>query len=202
MSFELPKLTYAYDALEPVIDAKTMEIHYSKHHAGYTNNLNAALEEHAELQTYSIEKLLKNLPELPEAIRNAVKNNGGGYYNHCLYWEVMAPGGSDKPSKKLAAMIDQSFGSFVDLKDIFYKEAIGRFGSGWAWLAFDANNDLEVFSTPNQDTPLSLGLTPILGIDVWEHAYYLNYQNKRADYVKAWWGIVNWDVVSQKYEGN
>jgi len=202
MSFELPKLTYAYNALEPVIDAKTMEIHHSKHHAGYTNNLNTALEDHVDLQAYSIEKLLKNLADVPEAIRNTVKNNGGGYYNHSLYWEVMTPGGSHKPSKKLSHMIVQTFGSFEELKDIFYKEAMARFGSGWAWLAYDANNDLEVLSTPNQDSTLGLGLTPILGIDVWEHAYYLNYQNKRADYVKAWWDIVNWDVVSQKYEGN
>ena len=199
MPFELPKLSYTYDALEPVIDAKTMEIHHTKHHAGYTNKLNAALEKHPELESYSIEKLLKNIDELPEEIRKAVQNNGGGYSNHSLYWEVMTPGGAKEPSEKLTNMINQAFGSFEELADIFQKEAIGRFGSGWAWLVFDANNDLEILSTANQDSPYSLGLTPILGVDVWEHAYYLNYQNKRADYVKAWWGVVNWDVVSEKY---
>jgi Fe-Mn family superoxide dismutase len=200
MPFELPKLSYEYDALEPVIDAKTMEIHHTKHHAGYTNKLNAALEKHPELESLSIEEILKKLDEVPEEIRTAVRNNGGGFYNHSLYWEVMAPGGAKKPEGDLANMIDEAFGSFDELKDIFQKEALGRFGSGWAWLASDANKDLEVISTPNQDSPISSGLTPILGVDVWEHAYYLNYQNKRADYVKAWWDIINWDVVTAKYQ--
>ncbi len=200
MPFELPELKYEYNALEPVIDAKTMEIHHDKHHAGYTNNLNTALEKHAELESYSIEKLLKNLADIPEDIRTSVKNNGGGYYNHALFWEFMIPGGAKKPSGELLKMIDESFGSMEELKDLFSKEALGRFGSGWAWLVSDANKDLEVLSTPNQDSPISMGLTPILGIDVWEHAYYLNYQNRRADYVKAWWSIVNWDVVADYYK--
>ncbi len=200
MSFELPKLTYSYDALEPVIDAKTMEIHHSKHHAGYTKSINLALEKHPELESLSIEKLLKSFGDIPEGIRITVRNNGGGYYNHALYWEVMAPGGAKNPTGGLTKMIEQTFGSLDELKEQFSKEAVGRFGSGWAWLASDANKDLEVLSTPNQDSPISTGLTPILGIDVWEHAYYLNYQDKRANYVKAWWDIINWDVVYQKYQ--
>lgn len=199
MPFELPKLTYEYDALEPVIDARTMEIHHSKHHAGYTKKLNAALEQHSELESMGIKKLLMNLEDVPEEIRTAVRNNGGGYFNHSLFWEVMTPGGANKPTGDLAKMVDGAFGSFDELKDLFTKEALGRFGSGWAWLTSDANKDLEVLSTPNQDSPLSSGLTPILGVDVWEHAYYLNYQNRRADYVKAWWDVVNWDVVAEKY---
>ena len=200
MAFELPELTYSYDALEPVIDAKTMEIHHSKHHAGYTNNLNAALEAHPELASRTIEQLLKGLEELPEEIRRTVRNNGGGYYNHKLFWEIMTPGGSETPSEELEAMVVQNIGSMDVLQDLFSKEAVGRFGSGWAWLAVDGNKDLEIVSTPNQDTPLTNGLTPILGIDVWEHAYYLNYQNRRADYVKAWWELINWDIVSDKYD--
>lgn len=200
MPFELPKLNYDYDALEPVIDAKTMEIHHSKHHAGYTKKLNTALEVHSDLEAMGIVKLLKTLKDVPEDIRTAVRNNGGGYYNHSLFWEIMEPGGADKPSGDLAKMLEESFDSFEEFKELFSKEALGRFGSGWAWLVSDANKDLEVLSTPNQDSPLSNGLTPILGIDVWEHAYYLNYQNRRADYVKAWWDVVNWDVVAEKYK--
>ena len=200
MSFLLPKLSYGYDALEPVIDAKTMEIHHSKHHAGYTNKLNAALEKHPDLDSMSIEKLLTGLDDVPEDIRTAVRNNGGGFYNHSLYWEVMAPGGASKPSEELSKMINQTFSSLEELQELFSKEAVDRFGSGWAWLVSDANKDLEILSTSNQDSPISLGLTPILGIDVWEHAYYLNYQNNRAEYVKAWWDIINWDVVSQNYK--
>jgi len=200
MPFELPKLSYDYDALEPVIDAKTMEIHHTKHHAGYTNKLNAALEKHAELENLSIEDILRKLDDIPEDVSLAIKNNGGGFYNHSLYWEVMTPGGASKPEGNLHDMIKENFGSFDELKETFQTEALGRFGSGWAWLTADANKDLEVLSTPNQDSPLSIGLIPILGIEVWEHAYYLNYQNKRADYVKAWWDIVNWDIVSAKYQ--
>ncbi len=199
MSFSLPKLAYPYNALEPAIDTKTMEIHHSKHHAGYTNNLNAALEKHENLQTLSIEKLLKSLDDIPEEIRRAVRNNGGGFYNHSLYWEVLTPGGAKEPSGGLAKMITQTFDGLEDLKGIFSKEAMGRFGSGWAWLAVDANKNLEVLSTPNQDNPLTSGMTPVLGIDVWEHAYYINYQNRRADYIKNWWDIINWDIVSEKY---
>lgn len=199
MKYELPELSYAYDALEPVIDARTMEIHHTKHHAGYTNNLNAALEKHTKLESVSLEKMLKDLDSVPEDIRRSVRNNGGGYLNHKLFWEVMAPGGSKEPSGDLLAMINNSFGSYKEMRELFTQEALGRFGSGWAWLAADANRDLEVFSTPNQDSPLTVGLTPILGLDVWEHAYYLNYQNRRADYVKAWWDLVNWTVVADLY---
>ena len=200
MAFELPQLSYSYDALEPVIDAETMEIHHTKHHAAYTNNLNSALEKHPDLESRTIEQLLKGLGELPEEIQRAVRNNGGGYYNHKLFWEIMTPGGSDTPSEELEAMVVQNIGSMDVLQDLFSKEAVGRFGSGWAWLAVDGNKDLEIIATPNQDSPLTNGLTPILGIDVWEHAYYLNYQNRRADYVKAWWGLINWDIVSEKYD--
>jgi Fe-Mn family superoxide dismutase len=199
MSFTLPKLSYSYDALEPVIDAKTMEIHHSKHHAGYTKKLNAALDGHAELEEKSIEELLENLDEIPEEIRTAVRNNGGGYYNHALFWEIMTPGGAKKPQGTLLEAIENSFASVEELKELFSKEALGRFGSGWAWLVVDGNGDLEVLSTPNQDTPLSNGLTPILGIDVWEHAYYLKYQNKRAEYVENWWDLINWDEVDKKF---
>jgi Fe-Mn family superoxide dismutase len=200
MSFELPKLSYEYDALEPVIDTKTMEIHHTKHHAGYTNNLNTALEKHPDLESKTITQLLQNLNDIPEDIRKTVRNNGGGYSNHNLYWEIMTPGGSKNPSEELLKMINQSFESFEKLSEIFQKEALTRFGSGWAWLVVNKNKDLEVFSTPNQDSPISMGYTPILGIDVWEHAYYLNYQNKRADYIKAWWDIINWDIVSAKFQ--
>lgn len=200
MSFKLPKLSYSYEALEPVIDAMTMEIHHSKHHGGYTNNLNAAIEKHPELESKSVEELLKNLDEVPEDIRTTVRNNGGGFYNHALFWDIMTPGGSEKPDEDLSNMIEEGFGSLNEMRDLFQAEALGRFGSGWAWLASDANKDLEVLSTPNQDSPISMGLTPILGIDVWEHAYYLKYQNRRAEYVKAWWDIINWDIVSEKYK--
>lgn len=200
MPFTLPELSYSFDALEPIIDAKTMEIHHDKHHAGYTKNLNAALEAHDELASKSIEELLENLSDVPEDIRTAVRNNGGGYYNHTLFWEVMTPGGASQPSGKLADLIDDTFESFEDFKEMFSKEAVSRFGSGWAWLVVDGNGDLHVLSTPNQDSPLSDGMTPILGIDVWEHAYYLNYQNRRAEYIEKWWDLVNWDVVEEKYQ--
>jgi Fe-Mn family superoxide dismutase len=199
MPFSLPELSYSFDALEPIIDAKTMEIHHDKHHAGYTKKLNTALEAHQELESRSVENLLENLDDVPEDIRTAVRNNGGGYYNHSLFWEVMTPGGANKPGGELADLIDDTFESYEDFKEMFSKEALSRFGSGWAWLAVDANGDLHVLSTPNQDCPLSDGMTPILGLDVWEHAYYLNYQNKRAEYVEKWWDLVNWDVVGEKY---
>ena len=199
MAFELPKLSYSYDALEPVIDAKTMEIHHLKHHSGYTNKLNTTLQDFTEFNDSKIEDLLKNLEDLPEQIRRSVRNNGGGYYNHTLYWNIMTPGGSNKPSGKLLEALINEFGTLEELKDIFTTEAIIRFGSGWAWISVDANNDIEVFSTPNQDNPLLLGQTPLIGIDVWEHAYYLNYQNKRPEYVKNWWNIINWDVATEIY---
>jgi Fe-Mn family superoxide dismutase len=187
MAFELPPLPYAEDALEPHIDARTMGIHHDKHHAGYTNNLNKALEGHPGLAAKSIEDLLGDLASVPESIRTAVRNNGGGYANHSLFWSVMGPGGGGAPSGALAAAINGAFGSFDDFKAAFTKAGTTRFGSGWAWLYVDhSGGNLVVASTPNQDTPIMEGNTPILGLDVWEHAYYLNYQNRRGDYIAAY----------------
>lgn len=198
MSFKLPKLPYAFDALEPNIDAKTMEIHYSKHHQGYTDNLNKAIAG-TKLENNSIEDILKNL----DMSNNAVRNNGGGYYNHNLFWEVMSPQGGGKPSGELATAIDSAFGSFDSFKEKFSEAAKTRFGSGWAWLCVHKGGKLEVCSTPNQDNPLmpDTGCEgyPILGLDVWEHAYYLKYQNKRPDYVSAFWNVINWDKISKLY---
>ncbi len=199
MAFQLPPLPYAEDALEPHIDARTMSIHHDKHHAAYTNNLNAALEGHSDLAGKSIEDLLGNLDAVPESIRTAVRNNGGGYANHNLFWEIMSPDGGGEPSGALAQAIDKKFGGLAAFKEQFAKAAATRFGSGWAWLFVDGNGDLAVGSTPNQDTPLMEGNTPILGLDVWEHAYYLNYQNRRPDYISAWWNTVNWDAVAARY---
>ena len=176
-----------------------MSIHHDKHHAGYTNNLNAALDGHAGLAGKSIEELLGDLDSLPESIYTAVRNNGGGYANHTLFWEIMSPNGGGAPSGDLAAAINEAFGSFDAFKETFAKAAATRFGSGWAWLYVDQDGKLAVGSTPNQDTPLMAGNTPILGLDVWEHAYYLNYQNRRGDYVSSWWNVVNWDAVAAKY---
>ncbi len=199
MAFELPKLPYAYDALEPYIDARTMEIHHSKHHAGYTKKLNAALEKHPELFEKSIEELVGNPDAIPEDIRTAVRNNGGGYYNHAIFWTVMGPNGGGAPSGALAQAIEAAFGGFDAFKQTFSNAAATRFGSGWAWLGLK-NGKLEVISMPNQDVPLLAGLTPILGIDVWEHAYYLKYQNRRGDYIANWWNVVNWDEVARRFE--
>jgi Fe-Mn family superoxide dismutase len=195
----LPDLGYSYDALEPHIDARTMEIHYSKHHNGYTTNLNKALEGHPSLHTYSAEQLLRGLSALPDAVQGAVRNNGGGYHNHSLFWRILAPGGSSAPSGDLARAIDQTFGSFEEFKQALTTAAGTRFGSGWGWLSVNAFGALTVTSTANQDSPLSGGSTPILGVDVWEHAYYLNYQNRRPDYLSAFWNVVNWDVVGENY---
>ena len=195
--FKLPELGYAYDALEPHIDARTMEIHYTKHHAAYTNNLNAALEKHPELHSKSAEDLVRNLNAIPEDIRAAVRNNGGGYINHNLFWELMRPGGGKTPSGKLAKDIEAAHGSFDAFKEAVTKAGVSRFGSGWSWLV-SAGGKLQVLSTANQDSPISDGQIPILGVDVWEHAYYLKYQNRRPDYIAAWWNVVNWDVVAQK----
>ena len=195
MSFELPKLSYAYDALEPHIDARTMEIHHSKHHQGYTNNLNAAIEG-TDMEGNSIDEILQKCSNNP-----AVRNNGGGFFNHTLFWEVMSPDGGGSPSGDLAEAIDSAFGSFDGFKDAFAKAAATRFGSGWAWLC-SKDGVLEVCSTPNQDNPVmgeGCGGVPILGLDVWEHAYYLNYQNRRPDYIKAFFEVVDWGVVSSKY---
>ena len=199
MSFELPALPYAYDALEPSVDARTMQIHHGKHHAGYTNNLNNALEGQDALTDKSIEEILANLDSVPEAIRTAVRNNGGGYVNHSLFWSIMSPNGGGEPEGELADAINSAFGSFADFKAAFTKAAGTRFGSGWAWLYVDGSGNLLVDSTPNQDTPLMDGNTPILGLDVWEHAYYLNYQNRRPDYIGAWWDVVNWDAVAANF---
>ena len=199
MTFELPKLDYAYDALEPHIDARTMEIHHSKHHQGYTNNLNNALEGYADLQGKSINDLLSDLDALPEAIRTAVRNNGGGFANHNIFWKVLSPSGGGEPTGALAEAINKAFGSFDEFKAEFGKAAATRFGSGWAWLAKDKAGELFILSTANQDTPVSQGLTPLLALDVWEHAYYLNYQNRRPDYIGAFWNVVNWDEVSERF---
>jgi len=201
MSFELPDLDYAHDALEPHIDAKTMEIHHGKHHAGYTKKLNAAIEG-TELEDKSINYILENL----DLSNSAVRNNGGGFYNHTLFWKVMSPDGGGKPSGALADAIDKSFGSFDGFKEAFSKAAATQFGSGWAWLTVHEGGGVEVCSTPNQDNPLMPNVgcagTPILGIDVWEHAYYLNYQNKRPEYINAFFNVINWDDVSKRYEDN
>lgn len=200
MAFELPQLPYAYDALEPHIDARTMEIHHSKHHAAYTSNLNGALESAPELAGKSVEEILTDLNAVPEGVRMAVRNNGGGYANHSLFWSIMASEGGGEPDGSLAEAIGSAFGDFASFKDQLSKAAVGRFGSGWGWLAVGGGGSLQVLSTPNQDSPLSEGMTPILGVDVWEHAYYLNYQNRRADYVAAWWNVVNWAEVDTRFQ--
>lgn len=200
MAHELPKLPYDVNALEPHIDAKTMEIHHGKHHQGYVNKLNAALEKHPNLQSKTVEELLKDLDSVPEDIRTAVRNNGGGHANHSLFWPCMSPNGGGEPDGELADAIKSKFGSFNDFKEQFSSEAAGRFGSGWAWLCVDSGGNLVLLSTPNQDSPLSQGLKPILGLDVWEHAYYLKYQNRRPDYINEWWNVVNWDQVAKNYK--
>ena len=197
---KLPELGYAYDALEPHIDARTMEIHHTKHHNGYTTKLNAALEGHKDLHAYSAEQLLRGLLALPTEVRTAVRNNGGGFHNHALFWETLAPGGAGAPGGELASAIDGAFGSCDAFKEAFGKAAAGQFGSGWGWLVVDPFGRLRVTATANQDSPLIEGSTPILGLDVWEHAYYLNYQNRRPDYIEGFWNVVNWDVVGAKFE--
>ena len=199
--FELPDLGYSHDALEPHIDTRTMEIHHGRHHAAYTANLNAALAGYPDLHRVSAEELVADLSSLPASIRTAVRNNGGGYVNHNFFWQLMTPGGEAVPGGAVAEAIDASFGSFADFQKQFAAAAVGRFGSGWAWLVAGDGGSVEIVSTPNQDTPLMEGRTPILGIDVWEHAYYLNYQNRRPDYVAAFWNVVNWTVVADNYAG-
>jgi Fe-Mn family superoxide dismutase len=200
MPHELPKLVYPYDALEPHIDARTMEIHHSKHHAAYVNNLNAALEAHAALKDKPVESLIADLASVPEAIRTAVRNNGGGHANHTLFWSIMGPGAGGEPTGSLKKEIDRAFGGFAGFKEELTKSAMTRFGSGWAWLVVDAAKQLKVLSTANQDSPVSDGMKPLLMVDVWEHAYYLKYQNRRADYLTAWWNTVNWAEVNRRYE--
>jgi Fe-Mn family superoxide dismutase len=198
MAHVLENLPYAYDALEPHIDARTMEIHHTKHHAGYVAKLNAALEQHADLKGKAIDDLLRGIGAVPEAVRTGVRNNGGGHANHTLFWRVMSPNGGGEPTGALAKAIEKTFGDFATFKQQFSDAAATRFGSGWAWLVVDGGN-LAVESTPNQNSPLMEGKQPILGLDVWEHAYYLNYQNRRPDYIAAWWNVVNWDEVATRF---
>ncbi len=203
--FTLPKLPYAADALEPSIDAETMTIHHDKHHATYVKNLNAALEGLTDLQGLTVEELIRNLDQVPEDKRTAVRNNGGGHVNHTMFWEIMGPDGGGEPTGAFAEALTESFGDFAAMQDAVNKAGVGRFGSGWAWVVFGEDGKLAVTSTPNQDNPIMAGIadvpgTPVLGVDVWEHAYYLKYQNKRADYLTAWWNTVNWDAVNTRYE--
>lgn len=199
MAFELPALPYATNALEPVIDTQTMEIHHGKHHNAYVTNLNKALENHPDLQSKSLEALLQSLDSVPEGIRMAVRNNGGGHANHTLFWTLMIPGGSKEPTGDVAKAINAAFGDFAAFKEKFAAAGVGRFGSGWAWLVAEAGGAVSITSTPNQDTPVMEGKKPVLGLDVWEHAYYLKYQNRRPDYIAAWWDVVNWDEVAKLY---
>lgn len=204
MAYELPKLAYGYDALAPHIDARTMEIHYTKHHQAYITNANKALQDQPALAALPVEELIADLARVPEGIRTVVRNNAGGHANHSLFWGVMGPGGG-APAGALAAALDKAFGGLGPLQELFATAAVGRFGSGWAWLCVNGDKGLCVCSTPNQDNPLMKGVvecpgTPILGLDVWEHAYYLNYQNRRPDYVKAWWNVVDWAAVGKNYE--
>jgi len=200
MAFELKPLEFDYAALEPYIDEQTMRIHHDKHHQTYVTNLNAALEKHPEVNATSVVELLSNLDKVPEDIRSAVKNNGGGHYHHKLFWHFITPGGAKEPGGALASEIEKTFGGIEDFKTKFNTGGLTRFGSGWVWLAADATKKLVITSTANQDSVLAEGLTPLLGNDVWEHAYYLKYQNRRADYLSAWWNVVNWDVVAERYK--
>jgi len=199
MAHQLPDLPYDFDALEPHIDARTMEIHHGKHHAGYVSKLNAAIQGNSELENMDVEDLLKTLPKIPDNIRTAVRNNGGGHYNHSIFWSIMGPDSGGEPTGELADAISGAFGGFEQFREEFSSAAANRFGSGWAWLVLDHNGKLSVMSTPNQDNPISQEMKPVMGLDVWEHAYYLKYQNKRPDYIQAWWNVVNWDAVTERY---
>lgn len=201
MTYKLPELDYAYDALEPHIDRATMEIHHTRHHQAYIDNLNKALEGYKEYQDMNIWELIKELNNLPEEIRTAVRNNGGGHLNHKMFWKLMSPNGGGKPLGEVAKKIDEDLGGFDKFKEEFKKAALGRFGSGWAWLVVNEEGRFEIMSTANQDNPISEGKKPLLGIDVWEHAYYLKYQNKRADYIDSWFNVVDWKKVEEKYIG-
>ena len=200
MAHTLPELPYAYDALQPHVDAQTMEIHHTKHHNAYVTNLNNALADHAALQAKGIEDLLREIEQVPEAIRTAVRNNGGGHANHSLFWTVMKSGGGGQPAGALADALKSALGGFDAFKEKFSSAAATRFGSGWAWLVVKGSGALDVYATANQDSPLMQGDVPILGLDVWEHAYYLHYQNRRPDYIAAWWNVVNWDEVLKRYQ--
>jgi Fe-Mn family superoxide dismutase len=199
MAYELPALPYPYEALEPTIDSETMHLHHDKHHNTYVTNLNAAIAKHPELGSKSPEELVKDLNSIPEDIRTAVRNNGGGHVNHTMFWEIMTPGGAKEPTGALAEAINAKFGSLDEFKTAFQTAGVGRFGSGWVWLVKDASGSLAITSTANQDNPLSEGLKPIFGNDVWEHAYYLKYKNVRPDYLKAWWAVLNWDKVAERF---
>ena len=198
MTYTLPELPYAYDALEPYIDVETMHLHHDKHHNTYVTNLKAAIEKHPELGEKSVEDLISDMNAIPEDIRTAVRNNGGGHANHTFFWEIMAPNAGGQPTGAIKEAIDETFGSFDEMKAAFKTAATGRFGSGWAWLVVN-NGKLEITSTPNQDSPLMDGQTPVLGLDVWEHAYYLKYKNVRPDYIEAFWNVVNWDKVNELF---
>ncbi|MCT7966253.1 superoxide dismutase [Laspinema sp. D1] len=197
---ELPPLPYPYNALEPHIDAQTMELHHDKHHASYVSNLNKALENNSNLQNQSVEALIRNLNQVPENIRTAVRNNGGGHVNHSMFWEIMSPNGGGEPTGAIAQAINDTFGSFETFKEQFNQAGTRQFGSGWVWLVRNAQGQLEITSTPNQDSPLMDGQYPIMGNDVWEHAYYLNYQNQRGEYLTNWWNVVNWEEVNRRFE--
>ena len=198
MAFTLPPLPYAYNVLEPYIDEETMHLHHDKHHAAYVNNLNAALESAPQFFNQSLEEILRNINDMPEAIRTAVRNNGGGAENHTMFWEIMGPNGGGEPTGDLANAINSAFGDFATFKDKFSKAGATRFGSGWAWLVI-RDGSLDIISTANQDSPFMEGLNPVMGLDVWEHAYYLKYQNRRPDYIAAWWNVVNWPAVAERY---
>ena len=199
MAYELPPLPYDYSALEPHIDTQTMQLHHDKHHAAYVNNLNAALQNNSEFASLPIDELVRRLNEVPENIRTAVRNNGGGHANHSMFWKIMTPNGGGEPTGELATAIQQAFGSFDAFKAAFNDAGTKRFGSGWAWLVLDRNGKLQVMSTANQDSPLTEGLYPVMGNDVWEHAYYLKYQNRRPEYLNAWWNVVNWNEIAARY---
>lgn len=200
MAFQMLPLPYGYDALEPYIDAKTVELHYSKHHQTYLNNLNGALEKHPELGNLSIEQILSDLDRIPEDVRTVVRNNGGGYYNHNIYWAIMGPSRGGEPTGDLANAIQSTFGGFAGFKEQMEKAGLGRFGSGWAWLSKKQDGSLVIHSTPNQDTPLAERMFPVIGVDVWEHAYYLKYQNRRAEYLTNWWNLVNWEEAGRRFK--
>jgi superoxide dismutase, Fe-Mn family len=200
MAYEVPPLPYDYSALEPYIDTQTMQLHHDKHHAAYVNNLNAAIQSNAQFASLPVEQLIQRLNELPENIRTAVRNNGGGHANHSMFWQIMTPNGGGQPGGDLANAINSTFGSFDQFKAAFNDAGVKRFGSGWAWLILDRNGNLQVTSTANQDSPLMEGNFPIMGNDVWEHAYYLKYQNRRPEYLNAWWNVVNWNVIEKRYQ--
>ena len=200
MAFEVPPLPYDYNALEPYIDTQTMQLHHDKHHAAYVNNLNNALQAHTQLASWTVEDLVQRINEVPESIRTAVRNNAGGHINHSMFWQIMMPNGGGEPTGELGSAIQQAFGSFDQFKAAFNDAGVKRFGSGWTWLILDRSGKLQVISTANQDSPLMDGMFPVMGNDVWEHAYYLKYQNRRPDYLAAWWNVVNWDEITHRYQ--